>query len=106
MRKRYKQRKEFLVTLLKSHFPAIQILGENAGLHFLIQPSNGMTEQELVRNAQKKGVKVSALSSYYFVGASKIPTIVLGYAGLSEVEITQAVDRLAQAWNTGKQENK
>ena len=60
---------------------------------------NGMLERELVERARMAGVRVYALSSYY-TPPVRPPraTLVLGYAGMTEQQIDEAVARLRQAW--------
>ena len=99
----YKQRKEFLIdALTRQPFgKQIEITGDNAGLHFLLHVHNGMSEQELIQSAEKVGVKVHGLSEYDKTGHSGCPksTLVLGYAGLSEQELADAVSLLGKAWS-------
>ncbi len=99
----YKQRKEFLIDAL-SRQPfgkQMKITGDNAGLHFLLQVRNGMSERELIESAKEAGVKVHGLSEYDKTGLSGRPnsTLVLGYAGLSKEELAEAADLLGKAWN-------
>lgn len=101
----YKQRKEFLIEELTRVFGSrIQISGDNAGLHFLLHVNNGMSERELIESAARLGVKVYGLSAYdkSEQGAGDVcpkSTLVLGYAGLSEQELSEAVALLKKAWN-------
>ncbi len=98
----YKQKKEFLVKLFKEHFPKnmITITGENAGLHFLISIKNSMTEKELIKSAETIGIEIRGLSEYYITNHKKhkIPTLVMGYSGLTETELEEAILLLKKVW--------
>ncbi len=98
----YRQKKEFLVKLLKTHFPKdmIKITGENAGLHFLISVKNSMTEKELIESAELKSIEIRGLSEYYIMNQKEetIPTLVMGYSGLTEKELAEAILLLKEVW--------
>ncbi len=101
MRTIYRGRKEKLTEELRSlpQSNKIMIIGENAGLHLLLQIGNGMNEAQLVKSAAQVGVRVYGLSQYCPV-ATPIPSnwVVLGYAALEQGEIEAAVRLLAKAW--------
>ncbi|HHT96429.1 MAG TPA: PLP-dependent aminotransferase family protein [Clostridiales bacterium] len=100
MRNIYKKKREALVLAIKELLPNADISGENAGLHIILNPNNGLTETELVLRAKLKGVKVNALSQYY-INKDTRPSetqLLLGFASLSEKEIYKAVNLLYDAW--------
>jgi len=98
----YRQKKDFLVKLLKEQFPKdmVTITGENAGLHFLISIKNSMTESELIKSAETKGIEIKGLSEYYIKNPKKqkTPTLVMGYSGLNENELKEAILLLKEVW--------
>ncbi|WP_027400323.1 MocR-like pyridoxine biosynthesis transcription factor PdxR [Anaerovorax odorimutans] len=100
MRTIYKKKREFLIKTIMSQKCEIKIMGADAGLHLLLNISNGMTEEELVESALKKGIKVYGISKYYVDKSKikKIPTILIGYATMNEKEIAEAVKLLHEAW--------
>ncbi len=100
MRNVYKRKRELLIKNILDLHSNIQILGADAGLHLLVTVENQMSEQELITAAYRQGVKVYGISKYYFDKSSlpAPPTILLGYAAMSEHQICEAVDRLYQAW--------
>lgn len=55
-------------------------------------------EKELVKKAEKQGVKVYALSDYYIKEIKRRPTILLGFSRLKEHEIIDGIKRLKRAW--------
>mgnify|MGYP004701226123 FL=1 len=100
-RKVYQARRDALMAAIEREFTALphEISRSEAGLHLLLHMRNGMLERELVERARMAGVRVYALSSYY-TPPVRPPraTLVLGYAGMTEQQIDEAVARLRQAW--------
>ena len=79
----------------KNEGPLFRISGEHAGVHVL----NGMTEEELIGRAEKRGVRVYGLSEYDVEPRPDAPaTILLGYANMSEEKIVEAVRILEEEW--------
>lgn len=100
-RKLYLARRDALLGALKRELSPIPyaVSGAEAGLHILLQLKNGMSERTLIDRAQKAGVRVYGLSSYYGAPLSAPrATLVLGYAGMTEPQITHAVHLLRAAW--------
>ena len=83
----------------KNEGPLFRISGEHAGVHLLLHVLNGMTEEELIRRAEKRGVRVYGLSEYDVEPRPDAPaTILLGYANMSEEKIVEAVKILEEEW--------
>lgn len=103
MRNVYKEKLKLLITQIQntSLEDKIKIYAHDAGLHFMMNINNGMTEQKLVNSAKKQGVRIYGLSEYYHVKNYNIPlsTVVIGYSSLSHEEIIEAINRLEKAWN-------
>ncbi|MCI9211907.1 MAG: PLP-dependent aminotransferase family protein [Ruminococcus sp.] len=79
--------------------PRFRISGEHAGVHLLLHVLNGMTEQELIDRAKKRGVRVYGLSEYDVEPRPEAPAaILLGYANMSEEKIMEAVKILEEEW--------
>ncbi len=98
----YKSRHDTLLGCLKEIRGDFEISGENAGVHLLLRFYGGYSEEELIRRAAGKDVKVYGLSGYY-VGEQKMPekdgaVILLGYANMSEDRIREAAALLEEAW--------
>lgn len=99
MRALYKSRHDTLLTALRQMETKFHIMGEHAGVHLLLQFSERYTEQGLIAQAASVGVKVYGLSEYSVeTNEKQKPTILLGYANLSEEEIRQAARLLDTAW--------
>jgi GntR family transcriptional regulator/MocR family aminotransferase len=99
MRKLYDQRRQALMQALNKYFgEQVTILGENAGLHLMVQFYTDFSDQEVVVKAAERGVKLVTAQRYYLTNAGK-SEFVIGYSNLSEEEITEGVFRLAQVLN-------
>lgn len=96
MRVVYRKKRDVLVSAISIYFPdSVEIIGLDSGLHLLVRPNNGMTEQELIERAEKYNIKVYPVSEY---GQNDYQTVLLGFAALSEKEIHTAIQLLAKAW--------
>ena len=100
MRALYRSRHDTLLAQLKAAGRDFRISGEHAGVHLLVHFRDGRGEEELIRLAAEKGVRVYGLSGYYTEGAQKgdETVILLGYANMNEEKIKEAVRLLMEAW--------
>ena len=101
MRKEYRTKHDLLLGQLRDFESCFTISGENAGLHILLKDSRGRTEEELERRALQAGVRTYRMGSFR-IGTKKEDsgesTMILGYAQLSEEQITEGVERLRKVW--------
>jgi GntR family transcriptional regulator/MocR family aminotransferase len=105
MRKIYKNKHDLLIHNLKIFGDSIQIEGENAGLHLVLRFSTSLTEKELIDTAAKKSIKLYGLSEHYITSSnmqldstkSIPPTILLGYANISEQNLEHGILELYEA---------
>lgn len=97
MRATYKNKKEALVNAIKKYGKSSRIIGDEAGIHILVEVNNGLSEAELVEQAKKAGVRVYPLSDYYINTDNNtgIPTILIGYAVIGIDEIEEGIKRIA-----------
>ncbi|MDO5713095.1 MAG: PLP-dependent aminotransferase family protein [Tissierellia bacterium] len=96
MRKNYKRKREILVQACEKEFPQGKILGEDAGLHLLLELEETWDEGEIIKVLEKGGILVHGLHEYYITEEkNKKPTLVLGFGNLEDMEITRAVAVLA-----------
>lgn len=87
----YKNRHDVLLEGLKCMADIVTVSGENAGVHLLLTFRNGMTECELIRRAEEEDIRVYGLSDYRIRESREDkPTILLGYANLTEDRIREA----------------
>ena len=104
MRKIYKAKHDILLQALKETKLPVHVAGDSAGLHLLLEwkekrKDAALVEQQLVCAAKQKGVKVYPLSDYYMLEEERYPSILLGFARLSESDILEGVHLLECAWN-------
>lgn len=104
MRAVYKAKHEVLLAGLKPFESQFMIRGEYAGLHVLLTDRKGRTEEELIKKAEEAGVKVYGMSGYFIHEEHNTypPTVVLGFANLSEEEIRRGLHLLGQAWSVSE----
>ncbi|MEY8337457.1 PLP-dependent aminotransferase family protein [Lachnospiraceae bacterium 62-35] len=104
MRAVYKGKHDILLSGLKGLEERFRIGGEYAGLHILLKSRENTLEEELIKKAGEKGVKVYGMSSCLIEEADKEEcesTVLLGYARLSEDEIKKGTALLKEAWKMG-----
>ena len=97
MRKYYNMRRNQVVSALNqcAFSDKLTIREEDAGLHFLLKVDTDMTDSELVRHCESKGIRVRALSSYYHLKVPKEDEhcLVINYAGLNQEDLEQVLAR-------------
>lgn len=98
MRALYKNKHDILLSGVKQMKCVKRILGDRSGVHILLQMNARASEAERIAQAERAGVKVYPLSEYCIDKREYDPTILLGYATLTEDEICRAVGLLKQAW--------
>lgn len=96
MRKCYKTKHDILLNALKIFNDKITIFGENAGLHLVVRFHYAIEEEELISLAAKSSIKLYGLKEHFitFSPHHYEPTILLGYANLSEQQITEGITQL------------
>ena len=85
MRRLYKSKRDYMLSLIKNKLPGVRTEGENAGLHFILRANKG--ENELIREANKLGL---------FLRGTGNGWIIIGYAHLTVDEMDKAVGILEQ----------
>ncbi|MEL4106907.1 PLP-dependent aminotransferase family protein [Oscillospiraceae bacterium WX1] len=99
MRMLYKQKRERLVSSIRSLLPNAVIEGASTGLHFVLKIDNGQSEKALIEAAKTLKVRVYGLSQYYFEQAPSMESaLLLGFAAIKYDDIYDAVSRLKSAW--------
>lgn len=110
MRGVYRAKHDLLLDLLKPFQSRFHIMGENAGIHLLLEEkkqkdASGFAEENrLIELAAEIGVKVYSLENYYLDGAPVRSTVLLGFSRMSEKEMREGVELLARAWRIGEKE--
>ncbi|WP_088013493.1 PLP-dependent aminotransferase family protein [Gottfriedia acidiceleris] len=99
MRVVYRKKRDALISALEKYFTnKVEVIGEDSGLHILLKVHNGMLEEELIKRAAEKNIKVYPVSMYYCEGTNPKNTVLLGFAILSQSEIEEAIRLLYNAW--------
>jgi GntR family transcriptional regulator/MocR family aminotransferase len=99
----YKRKHELLLQAIKDLLDdKVKIIGEDSGLHILLQVKTELTESELIQKALECGVKVNSTSSYWIGKSTEsfptFPVIFIGFAGIKSEEIYDAIRKLKKAW--------
>ncbi len=103
MRKVYKGKHDLMLEKLRPFCGRFIISGENAGLHLLLCCRDNRAEQELIKAANQKKIRVYGLSDS-LVSNSTEPiwgdhaVMLLGYGGLDDQAIRLGIERLKDAW--------
>ncbi|MGM9925705.1 MAG: PLP-dependent aminotransferase family protein [Bacillus sp. (in: firmicutes)] len=104
MRKVYRQKLDLVTNTIKAITGRISIIGGNSGLHVVLAVNNGMSEEELVHRAAAAHIRVHPLSSYMLMPQeNRMPTIVLGFAGIRTEELEEAIHLLIESWGMVKE---
>lgn len=103
MKKHYRDlRDRILAVLAQSRFAGrIRILGQDSGLHFLVQVQTQLPDCRLKALCQKAGVRVQCLSEYYHGASPAVQhCLVVSYSGLEESRLVEAVSNLEEIFLT------
>lgn len=96
MRGLYRVRRDALLGALADRCPSWTPHGAAAGLHVIVALPAGSDESAVVAAAARRSVRLYPAGHYAADPASAPPAVVMGYACLSEREITAGVARLAR----------
>lgn len=99
MRVFYRGRRDAVLSALRDSALAgrYKVLGEDAGLHFLLELDTRQEDQRLAKLAQRRGIRLSFLSEY-----QRVPqlagrhVLVVNYPGVALEHLEQALDILAE----------
>ncbi len=100
MRRLYQLKHRTLLAALQRHMgDRIEIIGQKAGLHLLIDVKANIPGGELIELALKAGIRVYS-PAVQWSSPSLCPQsyLMLGFGGLNEHTIDEAISRLAGAW--------
>ncbi|OAA83872.1 PLP-dependent aminotransferase family protein [Clostridium ljungdahlii] len=100
MRTLYRKKHEILLSAIDKYMKEkVEIIGSESGLHILLKVKNGMTEHELIQSAHKMKVKIYPTSIHYDQCIpNEFPMILLGFGGLTEIQIEEGIQILKKAW--------
>jgi len=91
----YERRREALAQAVAEHLPDAQLGEGNAGLYETLTLPDGVNESAVIAAAAERGIGVEGLSLHTFTAKSP-PTLVLGFASLSEPGIARGIRLLAK----------
>ena len=99
MRKIYKSKHDLMVKHLKEMQEICVFHGENAGVHFVLEFVNGLTEKMAIERADSVGIQVYGVSEYCIsTNRKRENKVLLGYAGMEEKKIEEAMELLKKVW--------
>jgi GntR family transcriptional regulator/MocR family aminotransferase len=93
----YRRRRDALVAALHTHLRHFPIHGVAAGLHLMIELDADLDEQAVVTAAARHSVRVYAAGAYRANRRHGARALLLGYGGLCESDMPEAVRQLALA---------
>jgi GntR family transcriptional regulator/MocR family aminotransferase len=94
MRAIYGERRTVLVDALRRHAPQVELHGLAAGFHAVARLPDGVDEQELVRAAEERSVRLYPMSEFRASGATEPPELVLGFGNVGDGQIERGIAAL------------
>ncbi|MCV6609774.1 MAG: PLP-dependent aminotransferase family protein [Amphritea sp.] len=102
MRKLYRRRRDYLLQQIDLKFPGILAWEpSDGGMHCVFRLSELYDDQKIARIANQQGLGLRPLS-YYFDQQQPINGLVIGFAGFSEQQIDQGLERLRTILESGQ----
>lgn len=102
MRKIYRKKLERLTTVL-SRYEAVKMAGEQAGMHVSLTIHHDQTAKQLSDIAKTKDIRITPLSKYMLTDDDHYKQqLLLGFGGLAENKIEQAIETLFNVWGIQK----
>ncbi|MBQ2618898.1 MAG: PLP-dependent aminotransferase family protein [Oscillospiraceae bacterium] len=95
----YRSRRARLLPALEA-IEGVSVSGSGGGLHFLLHHAR-YDEAELLARAREQGIILRGLSAYCRDCAPPGGTVVMGFGGLRDERIEEALRRLRAAWGCG-----
>jgi GntR family transcriptional regulator/MocR family aminotransferase len=97
MRVRYRARRDALIEAVAEELPDATVRGIAAGLHALVELPASDDEQAIVEEVRARRIHLETMSDYWPPDESRPPTLMLGYAKMSEPTIRAGVREIAEA---------
>ena len=97
MKKIYKGKHDTMLEILHGFGDLITVIGENAGLHLVVQVNLPIVEQELINKARQRGIGLYPLSPYYIKDTpGRRAAFLMGFSNLEEKQIQKGLQELYQ----------
>jgi GntR family transcriptional regulator / MocR family aminotransferase len=97
MRVRYRARRDALIAAIAEELPEATVRGIAAGLHALVELPATDDEQAIVTEMRDRRIHIETMRDYWPPDSSRPPTLMLGYAKMSEPTIRAGVHEIAEA---------
>jgi GntR family transcriptional regulator/MocR family aminotransferase len=93
-----RQRRKIIDVIRSSHLgEECRIIENDSGLHFLVQLDTELPDLTVEERLQEKGVKIRALSDYYFTEENtRQHCFIVNYSNLNEKEVLQVMELIRQ----------
>jgi GntR family transcriptional regulator/MocR family aminotransferase len=105
MRVRYRARRDSLVAAVAAELPGASVEGIAAGMHAMIRLPSGSDEGVIRKEAHNRGVALEFLSDHCVFSRSGHPSLLLGYARMSETNLQSGVRALSAAVRAARRKN-
>ncbi len=104
MRKVYRKKHEKLTSILENYSNQINITGEQAGMHILLDVQHTLSEKHLQQLASNMDIKIYSLSDYRLdhSAAPSQAQFLLGFGGIPVHEIEPSIEKLMNCWGIQK----
>ena len=101
-RRRYRARRDLLVSAVAGGLPGARVSGVAAGLHLLVELPGCVRAAAVKAAAAERGVSVMDLAAYRLAPTPQDSALVLGYGNLPDRLVEPAVAELAAAVRTAE----
>ncbi|WP_312472477.1 PLP-dependent aminotransferase family protein [Neobacillus sp.] len=100
MKNIYSKKFVILTEAIRKHMnDRVEIIGNKAGLHILLRVKTHNTEENLIENAKRAGIRVYPTTQYWLGNPSgEYPLILLGFGGMDVSEFDEAIHLLSNVW--------
>ena len=98
MQRRYKARRDRVLTAVRRELPSWTIGGAAAGLHLTLTPPSTLDTRLLTTAARAAGTRIVPLLDYRMHPGEGSDGIVLGYGNIADNEVDRAIQSLATAF--------
>lgn len=97
MRHYYIKQRKMAITIIENSTlgEMCEIIENDSGLHFLLKIRTNLSDKEATMRLEKRGIKLRAISEYYFADEAKQHQFILNYSNLKEQTLIETVDVIA-----------